>query len=118
MKLLADEGVDKPIVDQLRQSGFDVHYVLETHQGSDDETVLSLANEECRILLTQDKDFGELVYRLQKAHEGVILIRLGPTPAPEKAYIVNVALMQHGERLDKAFTVIQANAIRIRKQNG
>jgi predicted nuclease of predicted toxin-antitoxin system len=59
MKFLADEGVDKPIVDQLRVSGFDIHYVLETHQGSDDETVLRLANEEDRILLTQDKDFGE-----------------------------------------------------------
>jgi hypothetical protein len=43
MKLLADEGVDKPIVDLLRSSSFDVHYILETHQGAEDETVLQIA---------------------------------------------------------------------------
>jgi len=116
MKFLADEGVDKPIVDQLRISGFDVHYVLETHQGSDDDTVLQLANDENRILLTQDKDFGELVYRLQKVHQGIILIRLGTTPALEKARLVDFVLREYGEKLFEAFTVIQANAVRIRKQ--
>ncbi len=65
MKVIADEGVDKPIVDALRMEGFDVLYILETNQGADDEFILSLANEEQRILLTQDKDFGELVYRLK-----------------------------------------------------
>jgi predicted nuclease of predicted toxin-antitoxin system len=95
---------------------FDVHYVLETHQGSDNENVLLLANEEDRILLTQDKDFGELVYRLKKVHQGIILIRLGTTPAPEKAHLVNYVLLEFGEKLAKAFTVIQANAVRIRKQ--
>jgi predicted nuclease of predicted toxin-antitoxin system len=108
--------VDKPIVDHLRKSGFDVHYAIETHQGSDDEKVLLLANEEDRILLTQDKDFGELVYRLQRVHQGVILIRLGTAPAPEKAHLVNYVLLEYGEKLDNAFTVIQANAVRIRKQ--
>jgi predicted nuclease of predicted toxin-antitoxin system len=118
MKFLADEGVDKPIVDQLRNSGFDVHYVLETHQGCDDENVLLLANDEDRILLTQDKDFGELVYRMKRVHQGIILIRLGTTPAPEKAHLVNYVLQEYGEKLHNAFTVIQANAVRIRKQEG
>jgi predicted nuclease of predicted toxin-antitoxin system len=54
MKLLADEGVDKPIVDKLRESGFDVHYILETNQGAEDDLVLAIANVEGRILLTQD----------------------------------------------------------------
>jgi predicted nuclease of predicted toxin-antitoxin system len=116
MILLADEGVDKPIVDIIRLSGFDVHYILETHPGSPDEEVLNIANEEGRILITQDKDFGELVYRLQQVHLGVILIRLGTTPAPEKARIVNYVLLEYGSRLINAFTVIQANAVRIRHQ--
>ncbi len=115
MKLLADEGVDKPIVDLLRSSGFDVHYILETHQGSEDETVLQIANEEARILIIQDKDFGELVYRLQKAHFGIILLRLGNNDAHEKGKIVTFAILEHDQKLVKAFTVIQANAIRIRK---
>jgi len=116
MKLLADEGVDKPIVDLLRSSGFDVHYILETHAGSFDEVVLLIANEENRLLLTQDKDFGELVYRLKKVHQGIILIRLGNTTAQEKARLVNYVVLEYGEKLIKAFTVIQANAVRIRQQ--
>jgi len=116
MNFLADEGVDKPIVDQLRNSGFDVHYILETHRGADDEMVLRLANEENRILLTQDKDFGELVYRLQRVHQGIILIRLGNTPALEKANLVNFVLLEYGEKIESSFTVIQPNAVRIRKQ--
>ncbi|HVU95660.1 MAG TPA: DUF5615 family PIN-like protein [Puia sp.] len=116
MNFLADEGVDKPIVDLLRSSGFDVHYILETHPGSFDEEVLRIANEENRILLTQDKDFGELVYRLMQVHQGVVLIRLGTTPAPEKARIVNYVLLEFGNKLARAFTVIQATAVRIRHQ--
>ena len=116
MKLLADEGVDKPIVELLRSSGFDVHYVLETHPGGDDEQVLHLANDENRLLLTQDKDFGELVYRMKMVHNGIVLIRLGFSPAPEKARLVNFVLLEYGEKLLKAFTVIQPNAVRIRQQ--
>lgn len=117
MTILADEGVDKPIVDLLRSSGFDVHYILETHPGSEDEAVLAIANEEGRVLLTQDKDFGELVYRMQKTHQGVILVRLGTLPAPEKARLVNYVLLEHGEKLIKAFMVIQENAVRVRRQD-
>ena len=116
MIFLADEGVDKPIVDLLRSSGFDIHYVLETHPGSLDEEVLRIANEENRILITQDKDFGELVYRLRQLHQGVILVRLGTTPAPEKARIVNYVLLEYADKLANAFTVIQKNAVRIRHQ--
>lgn len=116
MNFLADEGVDKPIVDLLRSSGFDVHYILETRPGSLDEEVLRIANEENRILLTQDKDFGELVYRQRQVHQGIVLIRLGTTPAAEKAKVVNFVLLEYGDRLQQAFTVIQANAVRIRRQ--
>jgi predicted nuclease of predicted toxin-antitoxin system len=117
MKLLVDEGVDKPIVDLLRATGFDVHYILETNGGIDDEKVLQIANDENRILLTQDKDFGEMVFRLRKVHLGIILIRLGVTISADKARIVNYALLEYGEKLVNAFTVIQVNAIRIRKQD-
>ena len=117
MNLLVDEGVDNPIVDLLRNSGFDVHYILETDRGIEDEKVLQIANEENRILLTQDKDFGEMVFRSRKVHLGIILIRLGITTSAEKARIVNHALLEYGEKLINAFTVIQVNAIRIRKQD-
>ena len=115
MNLLADEGVDKPIVDLLRASGFNVHYILETHQGAEDEVVLQIANQEARILITQDKDIGELIYRLQKVHLGIILIRLGDYDSVQKAGLVLLTIDKFKEKLGNAFTVIQPNAVRIRK---
>ena len=115
MNLLADEGVDKPIVDLLRNNGFDVVYILETNPGADDEFILAMANADERILLTQDKDFGELVFRLKNTHFGVILIRLGGYKPLLKAEIVLNMLVKHKNELIQSFTVIQANAIRIRK---
>ncbi len=115
MMLLADEGVDKPIVVALRTAGFDVLYILESHQGSDDAFILELSNQQQRILLTQDKDFGELVFRLKNAHFGVILIRLAGHTANEKANVVVKIIIEHKIELIKAFTVIQPKAVRIRK---
>jgi len=115
MKLLADEGIDKPIVDKLRNKGFDVIYILETNRGADDDFILAMANTDRRLLLTQDKDFGELVFRLKNAHYGVVLIRLEGYKPALKAEIVLNMLVKHKNELIKSFTVIQPNAIRIRK---
>jgi predicted nuclease of predicted toxin-antitoxin system len=91
MNLLADEGIDKPIVDVLRNNDFDVVYILETHPGADDEFILAMANTHKRILLTQDKDFGELVFRLKNVHYGVILIKLKRyKPALEAETVLNM----------------------------
>jgi predicted nuclease of predicted toxin-antitoxin system len=115
MKLLADEGIDKPIVDALRNKGFDVVYILETNRGADDDVIPAMANADKKLLLTQDKDFGELVFRLKSAHYGVILIRLeGYKPALKAEIVVNM-LAKYKDELIKSFTVIQPNAIRIRK---
>ena len=115
MNLLADEGVDKPIVDALRNNGFDVVYILETNRGADDEVILAMANTDKRLLLTQDKDFGELVFRLKKIHYRVILIRLeGYTPTSKADIVINM-LIKYQDELIRSFTVIQPNAIRIRK---
>lgn len=115
MNLLADEGVDKPIVDLLRTNGFDVAYILETNQGADDEFILAMANADKRILLTQDKDFGELVFRIKNAHYGVILIRLEGYKPALKAEVVLQIIAKHKDELINSFAVIQPNVIRIRK---
>jgi predicted nuclease of predicted toxin-antitoxin system len=115
MKLLADEGVDKPIIDALRGAGFDVTYILETNRAADDDVILGLANSLTAILITQDKDFGELVYRLKYVHHGIILIRLDGYTPNVKASIVVDLLLRHKDELSNSFTVIQPNAIRIRK---
>jgi predicted nuclease of predicted toxin-antitoxin system len=84
-------------------------------RGAADEFILSLANQEQRILLTQDKDFGELVFRLKNAHFGVVLIRLNGYSSSEKADTIVRLFIKYRDELVKSFTVIQPNAIRIRK---
>ena len=85
MKLLADEGVDSAIVSRLRSDGHDVVYVAELSPGITDEAVLELANADERILMTADKDFGELVFRLRRVAFGVLLVRLPGLPSTGKA---------------------------------
>ena len=60
MNLLADESMDKPIVEQLRQDGHDVLYVAEMEPGISDEVVLQRANEHQALLITEDKDFWRI----------------------------------------------------------
>lgn len=76
MNLLADENLDRQIVERLRQDGHFVWYVAEMEPGISDDIVLNLANQEEALLLTGDKDFGELVFRLRRIALGVVLIRL------------------------------------------
>jgi predicted nuclease of predicted toxin-antitoxin system len=114
MIFLADEGVDGPVVKHLRENGYDVTYIAEMATGIDDETILELAKNENRILITRDKDFGELVYRLQKIHSGIILTRLAGIDAKTKAQMVLKVIEDYEEELSGAFTVIQPGIVRIR----
>jgi len=66
MKFLADESIEKPVIDWLRGQDFDVRYVAEITPSINDEEVIRFANDEGRILITNDKDFGELVFRQSK----------------------------------------------------
>jgi predicted nuclease of predicted toxin-antitoxin system len=67
MRWLADECVAAPLVWFLRAGGHDVLYVAESAAGLSDPDVISLALREKRLLLTEDKDFGDLVFRRERA---------------------------------------------------
>src|SRR5713226_3104921 len=73
--LLADENFDPNIIQALRDAGHDVRAIRETDRGAADETIIASALAERRVLLTEDKDFGELVYKRAQPSPGVILIR-------------------------------------------
>ena len=77
MTFVADESVDFPIIKLLRDNNYKVRSILEEFPAVPDEVVLGKASEGHQILLTLDKDFGELVFRLKLLHSGVVLIRLG-----------------------------------------
>lgn len=115
MNFLADESVDKQIVDHLRQKGHRLWYIAEMEPGISDDMVLDLANREKALLLTGDKDFGELVFRQGRTMSGVALIRLAGLSPTRKAAIVSSAINKHINELPGAFTVITSKNIRIRR---
>lgn len=116
MNLLADESVDAPIVGRLRSDGHEVTYVAEMSPSITDEEVLGNANRSQSYLLTGDKDFGELVFRLARLSRGVILVRLSGLSPALKASIVSEAIRGHEKEMTGAFTVISAGMVRIRHQ--
>lgn len=78
MLWLADECVTLSLVRELRGAGHDVLYIAESAASLSDEEVIALASREGRLLLTADKDFGELVFRRGYAVPGLILLRIDP----------------------------------------
>ncbi len=84
MNFAADECCDAVLVAGLRANGHDVWYAMESARGKDDQAILHHAETEQRILLTEDKDFGELVVRLGLPAYGVVLLRMNPTDSKAK----------------------------------
>jgi len=116
VNLLADESIDRQIVDRLREDGHLVRYVAEMDPAISDDAVLDLANREEAVLFTADKDFGELVVRQRRIASGVVLIRLAGLSPTTKAEVVASAINKHTTELARAFAVITPGAIRIRRR--
>ena len=114
MRLIADEGVDRAIVLRLRGDGHAVDHVAEMAPGIDDGRVLDLARGGSALLVTADKDFGELVFRQRLLSSGVLLLRLSGLPASAKAEHVARALHAHERELLGAFAVLTGRMLRIR----
>jgi predicted nuclease of predicted toxin-antitoxin system len=114
VNLVADECCDAELVSALRSDGHDVLYVKEAAPGSDDTTVLRMSVDEQRILLTEDKDFGELVVRLKLPAYGIILLRIHPADAVLKVTRLRDVLQNHSVRLSGSFTVVDVTKARFR----
>ncbi len=117
VKLLGDENIDHTVIVRLRDAGHTVLAVAEMEPGIDDATVLKIASENAALLLTEDKDFGELVFRQRLLHTGVILVRLSGLAPEIKADFIVSALAEHGTELTAAFTVISPGILRIRTRD-
>lgn len=115
MKYLADENIEKPIVDWLRDKGEDVYYVPEESPSLKDSEIINIAKEENRILLTNDKDFGELVFRQKKVPKGVILIRAANQSSSNKLELIKDLLKKAEKEIEENFVVVNEAGIRIRK---
>lgn len=112
--LVADESIDFGIVQQLRTTGFTVYAIIEQSPSITDAEVLAIAFKQGALLLTEDKDFGELVFRLQKPHKGILLIRILQMKGKEKALFVANAIAANYEMIHHSFSVLDDLKLRIR----
>ena len=92
---------------------YDILSISEDSPSIPDEEVLSIANSQNRILLTSDKDFGELVFRLKLLSSGIILLRVPQLTNEEKAILTLSCINQFSDKLQSSFCVIAPNKIRI-----
>jgi predicted nuclease of predicted toxin-antitoxin system len=115
VRWLADECVLAPLVAFLRTGGHDVLYVAESAAGLSDSDVIALALREKRLLLTEDKDFGDLVFRRERAIPGVVLMRIAPENAGLKMIRLTAAIERYGEGLFGRYTVIEEGRFRSRR---
>ncbi|WP_421878296.1 DUF5615 family PIN-like protein [Marinoscillum sp.] len=87
----------------------------ENHQGINDTDVLNIAYSRKEILITEDKDFGELAFRQKEPHRGIILVRLYDKEPHTRPYIVFSVINRFIEKLNGNFIVISSNKVRVRK---
>ena len=118
MRFVADEGCDFAVVHALRAAGHEVTAILEIAPRAEDTAILDLAVREHRILLTEDKDFGELVHANARAASGVILVRFPGNARATLPTAVTTLVNEKGEQLFGCFVVVQPGRIRISREPG
>lgn len=113
MRMLANENFPGDAVAVLRQRGHDVAWVRTDSPGASDVEVLKRAQSEKRIIITFDKDFGELAFRWKlPAHSGIILFRIS---MPSSNHVTNVTVAAIESRADWQghFAVVEDQRIRL-----
>ena len=114
MRFLVDECTGTSVVACLCSAGHDAVAVADVMPEADDEDILDYAVAEERIVVTNDKDFGEMVFRSRRLHRGVVLLRLHDEHAENKVRAMKAVLAQVGKQLWDRFTVVTEAGIRVR----
>jgi predicted nuclease of predicted toxin-antitoxin system len=109
-----DECVDAELVAILRRSGHDVVYMTDVEPRAPDTEVMDRATREQRLLLTEDKDFGDLVFREARPVPGIVLLRIETAHRLLKGRRLQAAIERFGETLFGHYTVIESARFRSR----
>lgn len=115
MNFVADECVDAAVARALRVAGHDVRYVAEQAPSIPDDAVLVEANARQAVLITDDHDFGELVYRLRQVYGGVMLLRLQRLSGEAHAGVVREVVERFGSELEAGFALVEPGSVRLRR---
>jgi predicted nuclease of predicted toxin-antitoxin system len=112
MRFIVDECTG-PVVSRWLQEQHDVVSVYEEARGLDDDGVLHKAVASNRILITSDKDFGEMIFHEKKVHKGIILLRLDDERAGNKIKVLKQLLEHYADQLENNFVVVTESTVRI-----
>jgi predicted nuclease of predicted toxin-antitoxin system len=112
MRLLVDECTGPAVARWLRDQQHNVFSVYEQARGMDDNDIIHKAFAENWILVTNDKDFGEKVYRERWPHKGIVLLRLDDERAVNKIAVLQRLLASYSDRLADQFVVVTDTAVR------
>jgi len=114
MRFLVDESAGQSIVRHLRSLRHDVISVQEDRPGIEDTEVCTWANGEERVIITNDKGFGKLVFQERLPNRGVVLLRLRDERAANRVRVISDLLAGYEERLKDHFVVASETGVRIR----
>ena len=112
--ILADENIDAHFISILRSKGIEVSSIKEDHRGVRDEDVIRISKNPAKIILTEDKDFGEWVYAHKEQDISVILLRYIAGETQSISSILLHLIATKGEELFGKFTTVTTQKIRIR----
>jgi predicted nuclease of predicted toxin-antitoxin system len=112
MRFLVDECTGPSASSWLRNKGHEVYSVFDEARGMADEEIIRKAFSENWILITNDKDFGEKVFRDGRHHKGIILLRLEDETANSKIRVLSRLIENYPDRLQNSFIVVTESQIR------
>jgi len=112
MRFLVDECTGPAVARWLREQKHELFSVYEEARGMDDGDVIQKAFAENWILITNDKDFGEKVYRERRPHKGVVLLRLEDERAANKIAALRRLLEGYADQLADHFVVVTERQVR------
>jgi predicted nuclease of predicted toxin-antitoxin system len=116
MRFLVDECTGPKTAQWLRDQGHEVFSVFDEARGADDDAIIEKAFNENWILITNDKDFGEKVYREQRPHHGIVFLRLADDRAANKINVMRCLLESYADRLPDHFVVVTETRVRFARK--
>ena len=115
MRFLVDECTGSKVAEWLSGENHEVFSVFDEARGIDDDSILAKAYDENWILITNDKDFGEMIFRERRSHHGIVFMLLADERAANKIVVLRHLLEGYSEKLPEEFVVVTETKVSVAK---